>query len=156
MGGRGASSGLSKNGKPYGSEYSTLNQSKPSYFKETEKAVQLKLSVYDYDLEQRISRKVWVPKSQLSEDGKPSHWITQEKAREFYNISRNSSQFSATWEDSKGNTFGHSVKKSKGDNSKKSYTDLVKEAKELGIKGIRVGLRRKTLEEKIKKHKSKL
>lgn len=153
MGGRGGSSGLSA---------SNATKSNPSYFSETEKAVQLKITVYDYDLEERKSRMVWVPKSQLNEEGKPTRWITNQKAQEFYSgwgYERNSSQFSTTWEDSNGKRFEAGMtqkqkeQKAYRDASRKPYYELVQEAKKMGIKGIRVGMKRKTIEEKIKKHK---
>lgn len=153
MGGRGGSSGISN------------NVSKPSYFKESEKAVQLKINVTDYDLEQTRSRTVWVPKSQLAENGRPSEWITNQKAQEFYSGGRARGSFEATWEDASGKKFSASKtskeieydkkRQAKYNAGVKSYNDLVSEAKALGIKGARVGLKRSTLLQKINEAKSK-
>lgn len=155
MGGRGGSSGLSGG---------SSKSSKPSYFKETEKAVQLKIRVEDYTLDKELSRIVWVPKSQLAEDGRPSNWITEQKAGEFYN-SDYYSNYSATWEDSKGNKFGSSMTKrereyaenqiKRFESGRKSYEELVAKAKSMGIKGVRVGMRRTTIQKKIDEFEEK-
>lgn len=149
MGGRGGSSG------------NTV--SRPSYFGESEKAVQLRLTVEDYDLDQTRSRTVWVPKSQLADDGRPSNWITQQKAQEFYNHSRSASSYAATWEDAKGKRFSASAtrtekareqaRKERFNAGAQSYNQLVQQAKAMGIKGIRVGMKRKTIEKKIREYK---
>ena len=154
MGGRGGSSGIS-----------AQRTQKPAYFGETEKAVSLKITVEDYDLESTKTRTVWVPKSQLAEDGRPSEWITEQKAQEFYSSRRSSSQYSATWEDAKGNTFSASKSAREIESAnrrtkafeagKQSYNALIAEARSLGIKGVRVGMKRSTIEEKIRKKKNK-
>lgn len=136
---------------------------KPEYFGETEKAVSLKLMVTDVDLEQTRTRTVWVPKSQLAEDGKPSMWITGQKAQEFYSYGRSSGNIEAMWEDAAGNRFSASFTEREIANAKNraarisagvsSYNSLIEHAKELGIKGIRKGMKRSTIEEKIKRHK---
>lgn len=92
---------------------------KPKYKKETEKAVMLTLIV-----EAEIAPKggftssmvkdrtyvwdVWIPKTQLSEDGKPSKWITNKKIEEIldkkvYNAQILSS--SGTYKDENGKLF---------------------------------------------------
>ena len=138
---------------------------RPSYFKETEKAVQLRLRVEDFDLEQERSRMMWVPKSQLAEDGRPGQWITDQKAQEFYSRNRSSSQYGATWEDASGKMFSASMttkevarfadRQARFAAGKKSYNELVSKAKSLGIKGVRVGMRRATIERKIREHQNK-
>lgn len=156
FGGRGGSSGLSS--------HSGKTMNKPSYFKETEKAVQLKLTVEDYTTEDVISKLVYVPKSQLSEDGKPGEWITRQKVGEFYDR-----QFvpdhKATWSDASGKEFSPSMTKKEVENAKKrgaafksgqnSYNELVAEAKRLGVKGARVGMKRTTLQKKIAEAKNR-
>lgn len=149
MGGRGGSSGNVV--------------SRPSYFGESEKAVQLRLTVEDYDLEQTRSRTVWVPKSQLADDGRPSNWITQQKAQEFYSNSRSANSYSAIWEDANGKKFSASATRAETARMQarqerfnagvQSYNQLLQQAKEMGIKGVRVGMKRKTLEQKIREHK---
>ena len=127
----------------------------PAYLKETDKAVQLKLSVKDYDLEQTKSRAVWVPKSQLAEDGKPGEWITEQKAQEFYSRRRATSQYSATWEDAEGTKFKASqtprerdsarVKEERMQQSATRYNNLVNMARSTGVKGIRQGMKATTI-----------
>lgn len=155
FGGRGDKSGITRKQSA---------ASKPAYFKETEKAVQLKLTVEDYTTEQVISKLVYVPKSQLSEDGKPGEWITRQKVGEFYN-GRYVPDHSATWSDANGKDFSSSMTKKEVENAKKrgaafksgqnSYNELVAEAKRLGVKGARVGMKRTTLQKKIAEAKNK-
>ena len=64
-----------------------------AYFNETEKAVQLEMTVKanyygtkgykgDFvDQQKEFTQKVWIPKSQL-ENGKPTEWIAKQKAKE--------------------------------------------------------------------------
>lgn len=146
-----------------GSGRSAARSSKPKYFGESDRAVQLRLTVEDYDLEQTRSRTVWVPKSQLADDGRPSNWITQQKAQEFYSGNRAAGSFSATWEDASGKKFGSSATRAEAARAKQrqdrfnagvqSYNQLVQQAKQMGIKGIRVGMKRKTIEQEIRDHK---
>lgn len=106
---------------------------------------------------------MWVPKSQLADDGRPSNWITQQKAQEFYSRNRAAGSFSATWEDASGKKFGASATRMEAARAKEaqdrfnagvqSYNQLVRQAKQMGIKGIRVGMKRKTIEQKIRDHK---
>lgn len=155
MGGRGSSSGIG----------SRSGGGKPKYFGETEKAVSLKISVTDYDLETTRTRTVWVPKSQLASDGRPSEWITEQKAQELYSSRRSSSQYEAKWSDADGKTFSASKSAREIESAsrrakafeagKQSYNALIAEAKALGIKGIRVGMKRSTIEEKIRKKKNR-
>lgn len=136
-----------------------------SYYSQTEKAVKLKIIVDDFDTEQTKSRIVWVPKSQLTNDGKPSLWITEQKAQEFYSSRRATGNYEVKWEDAKGRSFNAAPTRNELEKAQhrqerfnagaKAYNDLVAEAKALGIKGIRAGMRRKTIEDKIRKHKSK-
>lgn len=150
MGGRGGSSGAK-----------AVGASKPQYFKESEKAVQLKLSVEDVDLDQKRTRTVWVPKSQLADDGRPSEWITEQKSQEFYPVKRPLSQYQTTWEDANGLKFGASkTQKEKEAAERKSqqrqksidrYDNLVSVAKAAGVKGVRSGMKAATIIQKINK-----
>lgn len=156
MGGRGSSGGGGG---------SRSNASKPEYFQETEKAVKLRIIVEDYDLEQTKSRFAWVPKSQLADDGKPGSWITEQKAQEFYSSQRASSQFSVEWQDANGRRFSASMTKKEEERARErarrfqagvdSYNALIAEAKALGVKGVRVGMKRKTIERKIREKKNR-
>lgn len=152
MGGRGSSGKWSGGG----------GAAKPAYFGETEKAVRLKMTVDDYDLETSKSRMFWVPKSQLADDGRPGQWITSQKAQEFYSRQRPSSQFSATWQDANGKTFSASStakeiaqsaqRAARFQTGVKSYNDLIAKAKSMGIKGVRSGMKRSTIEKKIREN----
>lgn len=164
MGGRGGA-GVKKSGTN-----SSKKPSKPSYFAETEKAVKLKIRVEDIDLDQEKTRLVWVPKSQLADDGRPGDWITGQKAKEFYSWNRSTSQYHVIWEDASGEKFESSmtakekvyaekekvwieekIKRLKA--SEESYKALVDEAKSMGIKGVRIGWKRKTIEKRIAEQK---
>lgn len=165
MGGRGANSGMGKH--PYGSEYESKRAKAkyPAYFGETEKAVRLKLEVHDYDLEGTKQRIVYVPKSQLSADGIPGEWITGQKAQEFYRFDRSRTQYSATWIDANGKRYesGQTAREKEQTARRQnaiakgaeSYNALLAEAKSLGIKGIRKGMKRKTIQAKIDEYKSR-
>ena len=131
---------------------------RPSYFGETEKAVKLRLTVEDHDLESSRSREVWVPKSQLSDDGRPGEWITNQKAQEFYSARRASTQFEATWTDANGRTFsaGKTAKEQQASQKrqaafeagKASYNQLLAFAKSKGVK-VRTGMKRSTILKKL-------
>lgn len=119
--------------------------------------------VEDYDLETIGSRMVWVPKSQLSNEGHPSYWITEEKARSFYSFERRHTQYEATWYDATGRKIEPQAtakeaeiadrRIAKAVAAKKAYNDLLDRAKAMGVKGVRKGMKRKTIEEKIRNHK---
>lgn len=151
-------------GRQGGAKGASQKPSKPSYFKESEKAVQLRLRVEDYTLDREHSRIVWVPKSQLSEDGRPSNWITSQKAGEFYQSGR-ASNYSATWEDAKGKKFGAGMtqrekeyaqnRQKRFEAGAKSYNDLLAKAKSMGIKGVRKGMKRSTIQRKIEEFEEK-
>lgn len=135
--------------------------SRPKYLGETEKAVKLKMTVEDYDLETSRSRDVWIPKTQLSDDGVPGQWITEQKAQEFYQSGRRSpGSYGAYYSDAEGKKFNSSYTAKEKEYAKQraesfkqgqnSYNELVQRAKDMGIKGVRVGMKRKTLEQKIR------
>ena len=147
MGGRGSSSGISKGSK--------VDNSKPAYLAETEKAVKLKANYTHRNTGAEFTVEEWIPKSQLSADGKPSLWIMQQKERDRH-------AYLYSWQDKNGKKFGNGLTerekayaKKNADNFKagvKSYNDLLSKAKDMGIKGVRKGMKRKTLEQKIREH----
>ena len=150
MGGRGSGSGISSNQSSFSST--------PAYALETEKAIRMKLSVEDYTLDQERSRYVWVPKSQLSENGVPGEWITEQKTAEFYQ-SGMTSPHKSTWIDENGKEYAH--KRTASEQSRfqqrqyaynagrQSYNELIAEAKRRGVKGVCVGMKRSTIERKL-------
>lgn len=127
--------------------------------------MKLKIVVEDYDLETKEERIVFIPRSQLSAEGIPGEWITEQKAQEFYNSPRSKSQYSTTWIDAKGRQYatGQTAKEKAAAaqrqkaiaNGTQSYNALIAEAKALGIKGVRKGMKRKTIQAKIDKYKSR-
>ena len=147
MGGRGAGSGA--------------RSSPPFYLGETEKAVKLKIGIDYYDMEKTKEYDVWVPKSQLAADGRPGEWISNAKVQDTDKIGR---QFGGRgflyWKDAQGRTFQPSKttneiqaekkRKKAFEAGQKSYNDLVEQAKKMGVKGVRVGMKRKTIESKIR------
>ena len=148
-------SGFDKGGK--GTKGDSGKQSKPSYFRETEKAVQLQANFQRKDTGDEYSKLVYVPKSQLTEDGRPSQWIENQKGNDEHS-------YVMSWQDANGKKFsaGQTQKEKeyatkrqeKFAAGQKSYNELIQQAKNMGIKGVRVGMKRKTIEEKIRKHKS--
>lgn len=154
MGGRGGSSkgGIGRGGSG--------ESSRPSYISETDKAVKLSLSVEDYDLGTTKTRDVWIPKSQLDEQGRPSQWITQQKAQEFYQSGRNASQFGTTFKDAGGREVKTGATKSERERATKEIQryqsnmskrdGLFEQAKSLGIK-TSSRMKSDTLREKIEK-----
>lgn len=130
------------------------------YIRETERAVCLKLVVEDYDTEQTRVAQVWVPKSQLSENGVPGVWITEQKVSEFYASPRTSSQYVAHWESASGKLYDPELTEREAKTAERrlariaeginSYNDLLSKAKAAGIKGIRKGMRRETIVQKMK------
>lgn len=148
MGGRGSRSGATV--------------SPPRYFSESEKAVKLKIGIDYYNIEKNIEYDVWVPKSQLSKEGIPGQWITSQKETVVKDSRMGGGMFSY-WKDASGKTFqyGQTSKEKKFQKQrekrfeagKKSYNQLVEQAKSMGIKGVRVGMKRSTIERKIKEAK---
>lgn len=130
------------------------------YIAETEKAVKLYIAGDCYALDKYLPRKeVWVPKSQLSPNGIPGIWITGAKAEDAYGdrIARNSEIW---WMDAKGEEFEaegtekeHAEAKARREAASQGLDynlALVDFAKANGVKGIRKGLKTKTLESKIR------
>lgn len=145
MGGRGSSSGT--------------KISPPKYFAESEKAVKLKIGIDYYDIEKNVEYDVWVPKSQLSKEGVPGQWISDQKAMDVINSRMGGGAFSY-WEDANGKIYRSGMterekrfqkqRERRFEAGKKSYNQLVEQAKSMGIKGVRVGMKRSTIERKIK------
>lgn len=134
----------------------------PKYFAETAKAVRLKIGIDYYDIEKNVEYDVWVPKSQLSKEGVPGQWISDQKAMDVENDRMGGAMFSY-WKDANGKIYraGMTEKEKKlqkqrekrFEAGKKSYNQLIEQAKSMGIKGVRVGMRRSTIERKIKEAK---
>lgn len=127
----------------------------PNYLGQTEKAVKLTIGIDYYNLEKAKEYSVWIPKSQLAKDGRPGEWISRQKASDVAELRYGGGTFSY-WRDGKGLRFKPSktTKEIEYDRRSKSalnYYDLIKQAKSLNVKGVRVGMKRKTIEEKIKK-----
>ena len=133
--------------------------SKPKYLGETEKAVKLKMTVEDHDLESSRSRDVWIPKTQLSDDGIPGQWITDQKTQEFYTSRRAAGSYDVYYSDADGKKISPSMTAKEKEYAQQraerfkqgqdDYNALLQQAKDMGIKGVRVGMKRKTLMQKI-------
>lgn len=127
------------------------------YIAETEKAVKLTIVMRSCKIDKSREYQVWVPKSQLAEDGVPGEWITSVKAEEVSDMMF-ATVFSA-WHDADGNSFQPSktakeleranAREQKFEAGKKAYEELIAKAKAAGVKGIRVGMRRATIEAKL-------
>ncbi|EOT29502.1 hypothetical protein C805_00086 [Eubacterium sp. 14-2] len=150
MGGSGGKSGMKSGG--------SAKASKPSYFKESEKAVQLQANFQRRDTGAEYSKKVWIPKSQLTEDGRPSRWIEGQKQDQ-------EGSYVMSWQDSKGKKFGSGMtqrekeyaqnRQKRFESGAKSYNDLLSKAKSMGIKGVRKGMKRSTIQRKIDEFEEK-
>lgn len=148
MGGRGSSSGA--------------KVSPPKYLAESAKAVKLKIGIDYYDIEKNVEYDVWVPKSQLSKEGIPGSWISDQKLMDVKNERMGGAMFSY-WKDANGKIYRGGMteqekkfqkqRERRFEAGKKSYNQLVDQAKSMGIKGVRVGMRRSTIERKIKEAK---
>lgn len=130
------------------------------YIAETEKAVRLSILIDFVHLEVVKSFEVWVPKSQLAENGVPGQWITAQK---FNELSTQGGALFVAWMDADGVRYdaGYTDRENESESrrsaafesGKKSYEELIEKARSLGIKGVRSGMRRATIEEKISKVK---
>jgi hypothetical protein len=120
--------------------------------KETEKAVQVKVLIDLYDIEKVIHRTAWIPKSQIR-DGRPTAWILARKREDLeLEAPLNAGGFSIDFFDADGNMI-ESVEDARSaerfEAGRKNYDHLIQLAKDNGIKGVRVGLRRVTIEQKL-------
>ena len=116
-------------------------------FAETEKAVKLRIVIDYYNVEKFGTHEVWVPKSQLR-NGEPTEWITSVKTDE---VVRRGGEFSH-WEDADGVVIpvaGAAERQAKFDAACRAYDALIERAKAAGIKGVRKGLKRATIEAKL-------
>lgn len=141
-----------------GGKRASENQKKfrPEPLGESPRAVQFEVQFSRMDTGDEYKKLVWVPKTQLTDEGHPSSWIEQQKQKD-------ERAYVMAWYDKQGRRFGSGMtQKEKEYASKrqerfsagqKSYNELVQQAKDMGIKGVRVGMKRKTIEEKIRKHK---
>jgi len=117
-------------------------------FKETEKAIQLEMVFDFFNIERTFKRKVWIPKSQLK-NGLPTGWIfNKKKEEEELNFSTNFGGCIAYLYDADGKEV-ETTDDERMRKGRENYERLVKLAKENGVKGVRVGLKRTTIEEKL-------
>ena len=147
--------------------------SRISYIQESEKAVKLNMNVSALyagtdksgewaEVTKDFSKEVWVPKSQI-ENGKVSTWIQGEKVTEVAASGNPNPRFmgmkvwakSGYFTDAKGKkigTFDNAItkaKKAKFEQGKKEHDELLKTAKEMGIKGVHAKMKSSTLSKKI-------
>ena len=128
------------------------------YFAETEKAVKLKIVVDYYNFEKTKSYFCWIPKTQLSENGVPGEWISSQKAADVNEFMLGGSLVEG-WEDADGIFYKvektakeleqEAAQEARFEAGCKAYEELLAKAKALGIKGVRVGMRKATIEAKI-------
>jgi len=120
--------------------------------KETEKAVQVKAIIDLYDVEKSITRTVWLPKSQIR-NGRPTEWIIERKREDLaLEAPLHAGGFNIWFYDADGNeieTVEEARKAERFEAGCKNYDRLIQLAKDNGIKGVRVGLRRATIEQKL-------
>ena len=120
--------------------------------KETEKAVQVKAVIDLYDVEKSITRLVWLPKSQIR-DGRPTAWILARKREDLaIEAPLNAGGYMIDFFDADGELIEAAEDAraaARFEAGKKNYERLIALAKENGVGGIRVGLRRATIEGKL-------
>lgn len=182
MGGRGSGTGRAGIGAP---GVTTISESsKPSYLRETEKAVMLTMQISGEVAPQggfvssmvrdfNATQDVWIPKSQLDEQGRPSAWILEQKANEITDrrmpmngrmLNSNVRVLDAnknvvpTGMTAKDREFAarRQAQQASFETKKQAgldrYTAKINKAKELGIKGVRIRMKTSTLNELLKEH----
>lgn len=77
---------------------------KPAYKAESEKAVKLTIAIDYYNAERTKEYDVWVPKSQLADDGRPGAWISNAKVDDVIEPRYGGGMFNY-WKDADGKTF---------------------------------------------------
>jgi hypothetical protein len=77
---------------------------KPTYLAESEKAVKLTIGIDYFNVERTKEYTVWVPKSQLADDGRPGSWISSAKANDVIDPRYGGGMFDY-WKDADGKTF---------------------------------------------------
>ena len=91
-----------------------------TYFKETEKAVQVKMVIDYYLVERTVERMVWIPKSQMN-NGKISAWIGDTKLADYAR-----GEAFADFFDAEGNQLEVERKSSKrGDKAAKDFQKAI-------------------------------
>lgn len=120
--------------------------------KETEKAVQVR-AVFDlYDVEKTITRMMWLPKSQIR-DGRPTAWILERKREDLaLEAPLHAGGCMIDFYDADGNMIESAEEVRAAERfeaGRKNYDRLIQLAKENCVKGVRVGLRRATIEQKL-------
>lgn len=155
--------------------------SKPSYVyeRETEKAVMVGVEVYvEYApsraftsslvRDRTLKGNVWIPKSQI-ENGSPTNWILNQKAKDFVHDRMgsahivNESWMQPVFRDANGKVIEgvmsqrqktwQSEREVRYNQGKARHEQLYQQAKQMGIKGVRINMTSRTLEEKIKNAK---
>ncbi len=116
-------------------------------FRETEKAVELEMVLDFYDVEKTVSRKVWIPKSQIR-DGKVTAWILAAKTEDVRSFAAVAGGCFGNLYDSDG-VLVETAESEKFRKGCENYSRLIELAKNAGVKGVRVGLRRATIEAKL-------
>ena len=77
---------------------------KPVYKAESEKAVKLTIAIDYYNADRTKEYDVWVPKSQLADDGRPGAWISDAKVNDVLDPRMGGGMFNY-WKDADGNKF---------------------------------------------------
>jgi hypothetical protein len=77
---------------------------KPVYKAESEKAVKLTIAIDYYNADRTKEYDVWVPKSQLADDGRPGAWISNAKVNDVLEPRMGGGMFNY-WKDADGNKF---------------------------------------------------
>lgn len=77
---------------------------KPVYKAESEKAVKLTIAIDYYNADRTKEYDVWVPKSQLADDGRPGTWISNAKVDDVVEPRYGGGMFNY-WKDADGKTF---------------------------------------------------
>lgn len=130
--------------------------------RETEKAIQLKALVSHIDVydDQRfhmnhiwtsVSENVWVPKSVINEDGTIKEWFAEKLKEELYNKLNGvpTSKFDVTYTLQGADNKKVEISEDRLMKGMEKNIRLVKEAKELGVKGNVDRMSNATLEKKI-------
>lgn len=126
---------------------------------ETEKAIQTFAVILVHSTEKEIWRKVWIPKTQLSEDGVPGQWISRQKHQDLVpkNVYWGSDIY---WQTEDGLVDpGYTPKEEAEEQARQEAMDrgleynaeLLKFAKANGVKGVRARMKTSTLLKKIAK-----
>lgn len=127
-------------------------------YKETEKAIQTEMVFVNLTTDAEFTRKVWVPKSQLSANGIPGEWITSQKIQEL--VGQDRWKFCCYWEREDGTytDFEYTDKELAAEERRQAamqagleaLNGLIEYGKAHGVKGLRKGLKKSTVLRKIR------